>query len=177
MESEKKRFDYLNFAYGIGAAIVITGAMAKFLGWEFANQLFLFGLSAEAIVFTISAFEYKQIEKTETDSKWEQLFPELVSGTGGPANIEDQITKENATTSDSVSQTFHQLNEVIKNLNAATGQLTKSIENINNNLVKTETGSKKFDLEFGELQGNISKLNEFYSDLLIVAGRKEQRSA
>ena len=54
---KKGKLSPLNVAYGVGAAVVITGAMFKFLNWRFANEMLFVGLLTEAIVFFISAFE------------------------------------------------------------------------------------------------------------------------
>ena len=78
MSSNKKKgkLDPITFIYGFGAAVVLVGAMFKFLGWNFANEMFILGLSIEAVVFLISAFE-RQTE--DDDYKWEQVFPQLTS--------------------------------------------------------------------------------------------------
>ena len=43
--------------YGIGAAVVIIGAMFKIQHWPFASLLLVVGLSTEAVIFFFSAFE------------------------------------------------------------------------------------------------------------------------
>jgi len=75
--SAKKRLDPITLLYGIGASIVLVGAMFKFVGWAFANELFIIGLSVEAVIFFISAFEMKKDEK---EYNWEQVFPQLEDG-------------------------------------------------------------------------------------------------
>ncbi|MGB1246690.1 MAG: gliding motility protein GldL, partial [Flavobacteriaceae bacterium] len=51
----------LNMAYGLGASIVILGALFKILHWELGplngSVLLAVGLITEAIIFAISAFE------------------------------------------------------------------------------------------------------------------------
>ena len=42
--------------YGLGAAVVIVGALFKILHWEGANQMLMVGLLTEAFIFAISAF-------------------------------------------------------------------------------------------------------------------------
>jgi len=58
--------------YGIGAAIVIFGAMAKILHWPGANYWIGLGLTTESLIFLISAFEPV---KEEVD--WTLVYPEL----------------------------------------------------------------------------------------------------
>jgi gliding motility-associated protein GldL len=66
--------------YGIGAAVVIIGAMFKILHWEGANEMLMIGLSTEAIIFFLSAFEPQH---SELD--WSKVYPELSEDFDGPA--------------------------------------------------------------------------------------------
>lgn len=61
--------------YGIGAAVVIIGAMFKIQHWAFASELLIVGLSTEALIFFFSAFEplHEEID-------WTLVYPELRSG-------------------------------------------------------------------------------------------------
>src|SRR3990172_123399 len=147
MKNRDNVFDYVNFAYGAGAAVVIMGAMAKFLGWDFANQLFMVGLTTEAIVFLISAFEFKELTKRRTDYKWEKLFPELLTDTGEQKHIVDEfagVMNEHSSTAAAIAGSLTQLDDAIKHLNTATAQLVQSMNNINNNIIKAEDDSLKF---------------------------------
>jgi gliding motility-associated protein GldL len=65
--------------YGIGAAVVILGAMFKILDWPFASLMIGVGLSTEAAIFFLSAFEPKQ---EEVD--WSKVYPELASDEPAP---------------------------------------------------------------------------------------------
>ncbi len=68
--------------YGIGAAVVIVGALFKILHWEGANEMLFIGLSTEAIIFFLSAFEPKH-----NDPDWSRVYPELADDFDGePAN-------------------------------------------------------------------------------------------
>jgi gliding motility-associated protein GldL len=58
--------------YGIGAAIVIMGALFKIMHWPFAGMMLTVGLSTEAVIFFFSAFE-----PLHEDPKWELVYPEL----------------------------------------------------------------------------------------------------
>jgi gliding motility-associated protein GldL len=58
--------------YGIGAAVVILGAMFKILDWPGATLMIGVGLTTEAIIFFLSAFEpgAKEVD-------WAKVYPEL----------------------------------------------------------------------------------------------------
>tara|TARA_B110000908_G_scaffold22361_1_gene25327 strand:- start:676 stop:1479 length:804 start_codon:yes stop_codon:yes gene_type:complete len=61
--------------YGIGAAIVIMGALFKIMHWPFAGPMLVVGLSTEAVIFFFSAFE-----PIHEDPNWELVYPELALG-------------------------------------------------------------------------------------------------
>lgn len=58
--------------YGIGAAVVIVGAMFKIQHWPFASVLLVAGLSTEAVIFFFSAFE-----PLHEEVDWSLVYPEL----------------------------------------------------------------------------------------------------
>jgi gliding motility-associated protein GldL len=58
--------------YGIGAAVVIVGAMFKINHWAGASEMLVVGLSVEALIFFLSAF---QPNPHEVD--WTKVYPEL----------------------------------------------------------------------------------------------------
>ena len=58
--------------YGIGAAIVIVGALFKIIHLKFANELLIVGLLTEAGIFFLSAFE-----KPHVEYDWALVYPEL----------------------------------------------------------------------------------------------------
>ncbi len=80
--SSKKLF---NMAYGLGASVVIMGALFKILHWEInlgfmvlnGGILLAIGLITEAIIFAISAFE-----PVDDDLDWALVYPELAGGMG-----------------------------------------------------------------------------------------------
>lgn len=67
--------------YGIGAAVVIIGAMFKILHLEGANYMLMIGLTVEAIIFFLSAFEPPHAEPD-----WSKVYPELAEDYEGPVS-------------------------------------------------------------------------------------------
>ena len=51
--------------YGLGASIVIVGALFKILHWQGANQMLTIGLLTEAAIFLLSAFEHLVVAPDE----------------------------------------------------------------------------------------------------------------
>jgi gliding motility-associated protein GldL len=66
--------------YGMGAAIVIVGAMFKIMHWPGAGPMLVIGLSTEAVIFFFSAFEppHEEID-------WSLVYPELAGMHGEEA--------------------------------------------------------------------------------------------
>jgi gliding motility-associated protein GldL len=71
----QKKLSTMNMVYGLGAAIVIIGALFKIQHWPYGSAILTAGMIVEAIVFTISAFE-----KQGDDLDWSLVYPELAGG-------------------------------------------------------------------------------------------------
>lgn len=80
--------DVMPKIYGIGAAVVILGAMFKILDWQFANIMIGVGLTTEAIIFFLSSFEPKQEEMD-----WSKIYPELADGSSKKSKGDDVSAK------------------------------------------------------------------------------------
>lgn len=65
---------FFNFAYSIGAAVVIWGALFKILHLPGGNTLLSIGMGTEVLMFVLTAFD-----RPGRDYKWEQVFPVLES--------------------------------------------------------------------------------------------------
>ena len=63
-----------NFAYSIGAAIVILGALFKILHLPGGNVLLSVGMGTEVLMFILTAFD-----RPAKEYKWEEVFPVLDS--------------------------------------------------------------------------------------------------
>ena len=61
---------FFNFAYSIGAAIVIWGALFKILHLPGGNFLLSLGMGTEVLMFTLTAFD-----RPPRNYKWEDVFP------------------------------------------------------------------------------------------------------
>jgi uncharacterized membrane-anchored protein YhcB (DUF1043 family) len=68
-----KGFKYLkNLIIGIGASVVLLGALFKLESWEGASMMLIIGLSVEAFIFA-----FLGIIGPEKDYYWEKLYPGL----------------------------------------------------------------------------------------------------
>lgn len=171
MEESKKSFDYLNLAYGIGAAIVIVGAMFKFLGWEFANQMFLIGLTTEAVVFVISGFEWRGSTRK---LDWVKVFPQLDEAYDGDMQHVDlsksfELYYRNT---ESIIESVDALNKAVIKLSEVSENLTDSVERLGKSMEKIESSSADYGEELDLLKEKVRKMNAFYNDASIAIGRR-----
>lgn len=131
--------------YGIGAAVVILGALFKIQGWTGAGLMLTAGLGTEALIFFFSAFE-----PLHEDVDWTLVYPELAGmhdddemeampqrrtrvaetysggGGGGGAASSGALTRfdqmlENA---EITPDLFERLGQGLKNLNTTTAKLS-----------------------------------------------------
>ena len=70
----------MGFAFGLGAAVVIIGALFKIMHWPFCNEMLIIGLGTEAVLFTLSSFQL-----THAEPDWSVYYPYLVP-------VEDRAT-------------------------------------------------------------------------------------
>ncbi len=90
--------------YGIGAAVVIVGALFKILHLPFANELLIVGLTTEALIFFLSAFETPHEEYD-----WTLVYPELAG-----MDAHSKKTSKLSSGNDSVSQQLDKMLEDAK---------------------------------------------------------------
>lgn len=80
--------------YGIGASVVIVGALFKIQHYEGAGLMLGIGLGTEAVIFLLSAFEpmHKEVD-------WAKVYPELADDYTGPAKPKNKQIGDKASAS------------------------------------------------------------------------------
>lgn len=63
---------FMGYVYGWGAAVVLIGALFKLEHWQYSGLLLTIGLSTEALIFFLSAFE-PPMDLPD----WGKVYPEL----------------------------------------------------------------------------------------------------
>ena len=159
---------FMNMAYGLGAAIVIIGALFKITHMEFGfidgNLMLTLGLVTEAIIFALSAFE-----PVDDDLDWSLVYPELAGGQG-----EDK--KEN-----SQGLLSKKLDELLKDakidgeLMASLGDSIKNFEGAAKNMsstVDSVEATKKYGEELSLAAAQMESLNSLYKVQLESANKQ-----
>jgi gliding motility-associated protein GldL len=104
--------------YGIGAAVVIIGALFKIEHWAYADTMLIVGLGTEAVIFFLSAF---QPQAHEHD--WSLVYPELNDGY-------DPSTSNQVKGNDAKGLTM-KLDDMLKNANVTPEALTSLGQGLN----------------------------------------------
>ncbi|MBS1486227.1 MAG: gliding motility protein GldL [Bacteroidetes bacterium] len=110
--------------YGIGASVVIVGALFKIQHWNGANEMLIIGLSVEAGIFFLSAFEPKHAEVD-----WSKVYPELAEDFEGSAT--PTATRiSNKPSGDHPVLTFSEMLKANKIDDNLLGNLAKGLNNL-----------------------------------------------
>jgi gliding motility-associated protein GldL len=108
--------------YGLGASVVILGALFKIMHWPFGNAMLIAGLITESLVFAYSAFE-----PVDDDLDWALVYPELA---GGPASEREKaLIEENK---DSEAILSKKLDEMLKDARIDASLMNSLGESIRN---------------------------------------------
>ena len=170
-KSTKKLF---NMAYGLGASVVIIGALFKILHWEFGpltgGLLLAVGLITEALIFAISAFE-----PVDDEYDWSLVYPELAGGMGMNRKNEAEDIKETET---SLSKKLDNLLEeagIDANLMESLGSSIKNFEGAAKGIAPTVDAmqsTKKYSDEMVQAAAQMESLNSLYKVQLESASRQ-----
>lgn len=158
--NNKGKLDLTTFFYGFGAAVVLVGSMFKFVGWDYANELFITGLSIEALVFLVSAFERTTDDK---DYQWENVFPQLTSNSSNSDGVNMNSYQD---AMKQFSGTLTELSEQIRGLNSSLNSVKE--EMANNAKASKEMHDKVngFNQQIGEYNEHMQKINSKYREFL-----------
>jgi gliding motility-associated protein GldL len=168
---------HMNFAYGMGAAVVIIGALFKITHIEFGvitgNLMLTIGLVVEALIFALSAFE-----PVDDDLDWTLVYPELANGKAvGPKKAKVE------TPSDAQGLLSQKLDAMLKDakidgeLMASLGSSIKNFESAAKGIAPTVdsiNSTKKYSEELTLAAAQMESLNSLYKIQLQSASRNAQ---
>lgn len=165
MAQSKATKKVFNMAYGIGASVVIIGALFKILHWDFGyglsgNNLLMIGLIVEAAIFFISAFE-----PVEDELDWSLVYPELAGGQTANAKAKKEEPQ------DAQGLLSKKLDEMLKEakldgeLMASLGDSIRSFEGAAKGIAPTAeamSSTKKYSEEMALAAAQMESLNSLY---------------
>ena len=159
----------MNFAYGMGAAVVIVGALFKIQHWAGASIMLIIGLGVEALIFGLSAFD-----PVDEELDWSLVYPELA---GGQAKKKDE---KPADAQGLLSQKLDNLLKDAKIDGALMESLGSSIRNFESAAkgisptVDSIASQKKYSEEMSMAAAQMESLNSLYKVQLESASRNAE---
>ncbi len=181
--------------YGLGASVVIIGALFKIQHWAGAGIMLTVGLTTEAIIFFFSAFE-----PLHEELDWTLVYPEL-AGITDPEEIEfqdnNQIEKSGSGTgmlerfdeimgqADISPEVFTRLGEGLNKLNqtarnmsdiseasVATNEYVSNFRNAAESLSSMTTNYARSTETLNSSVNNLSQVYERTADVVNQSGQK-----
>lgn len=160
-------------AYGLGASVVIIGALFKILHWEFGpltgGLLLAVGLITEALIFAISAFE-----PVDDEYDWSLVYPELSGGSTNGKNAAKEAKEAEGLLSRKLdellkeanidAQLFDSLGNSIRNFEGAAKGIAPTADAIEH--------TKKYSEELSQAAAQMESLNSLYKVQLESASRQ-----
>jgi len=143
---KSKSFKYAkNLIIGVGAAVVLMGALFKLQSWPYASEMLIIGLSVEALIFLMLG-----VLGPDKDYYWEKLYP-------GLSEYESNIAP----------LTAGDLGKVAKPLNAdaVEANLSGMLEELKS--MSTNLGSLKAlqEIDFSGTSEQVQAMGNFYARL------------
>jgi gliding motility-associated protein GldL len=163
----------MNFAYGMGAAVVIVGALFKIIHFEIGpltgNVMLTIGLVTEAIIFALSAFE-----PVDQDLDWSLVYPELA---GGNAKSKTAIKEDAQGLLSQKLDTMLKEAKVDGELMSSLGNSIRNFESAAKGIAPTVdsmVGQKKYSEELSMAAAQMESLNSLYKVQLESASRNAE---
>ena len=162
----------MNFAYGMGAAVVILGALFKITHLEFGfitgNLMLTIGLVTEALIFGLSAFE-----PVDNELDWSLVYPELAGGEAKAKAKKEDATDAQGLLSKKLDSMLKEakidgalmesLGNSIKNFEGAAKAISPTVDSV--------ASTKKYAEEMTKAASQLETLNGLYQVQLQSAER------
>ncbi|MDN3674617.1 gliding motility protein GldL [Flavobacterium branchiarum] len=166
----------MNFAYGMGAAVVIIGALFKITHFEIGpltgTLMLSIGLVTEALIFALSAFE-----PVDEELDWTLVYPELANG---QAKVKVAKAEKTADAQGLLSQKLDVMLKEAKidgELMASLGNSIKNFESAAKGIAPTVdsiASTKKYSEELSTAAAQMESLNSLYKVQLESASRNAE---
>lgn len=154
-----KRF--MTVAYGLGASIVIIGALFKITHIPGANEALFIGMITEAIIFALSA-----LQKPHVEPDWSKVHPQLREDYhGGEGDfVEQKVVAGGGQTNqlDAMLQEADINEEVIARLGSGLKKLSESTAKMND-MAKATTANDEFVDKLKGASKSVTTLSDSYN--------------
>ncbi len=153
---KSKGFKYFkNLIIGLGAAIVLVGALFKIQSWPYASEMLTVGLLTEAGLFLMLG-----LLGPDKDYYWEKLYPGLddygsriepVTSGGGGSSMAISSPLDGARMEGQLAGILGEM----QSMNGNTGDMAKSMMSL----------KALQEADFGQVSDQMKKMGDFYANL------------
>jgi gliding motility-associated protein GldL len=161
----------MNFAYGMGAAVVIIGALFKLMHWPGAGAMLIIGLSTEALIFGLSAFD-----PVDNELDWSLVYPELAGGEAKKKDLKEDPKDAQGLLSQKLDNMLREA-KIDGELMASLGTSIRNFEGAARGISPTVdaiASTKKYSEEMNMAAAQMESLNSLYKIQLESASRNAQ---
>jgi gliding motility-associated protein GldL len=151
--------------YGIGAAVVIIGALFKILHLTGADEMLMIGLTTEAVIFFLSAFE-----PPHQEPDWSKVYPELSEDYEAPATPTRVSNKPTASLTQQLDASLEKAKigpELLDSLGKGLTNLAESAKKMSN-LSDAAVATNDYANNVKKASGQLLEMNKSY-DVAIKA--------
>ncbi|GAA0755329.1 type IX secretion system motor protein PorL/GldL [Psychroflexus lacisalsi] len=163
MAKSNNRKKIMSMVYGLGAAIVIIGALFKIqhisIGPITGGLMLTIGLITEAVIFTISAFE-----PVEKDLDWSKVYPELAGFETTSQKMKNDLEEESGLLSQKLDNMLKEA-KIDSKLMESLGESIKNFEGAARNIKPTADSmesQRKYSEELTLAATHMESLNNLY---------------
>lgn len=161
VQSDKMQ-NFVRYAYGWGASIVLIGALFKLQHWPNAGIMLTIGLSTEAFIFFLSVWEH-----VHKEPKWEKVYPQLAPD----YDAEMEEGQAFGTLSGGLAATEKMLKEakfgpkLLEDLSSSLHGLKDNVSKISS-AVDASIATSEYGQKVKEASKNLGDLNRSYSEAI-----------
>jgi len=166
----------MNMAYGLGAAVVIIGALMKIihkdLGPLTGSMLLTIGLVTEALIFALSAFD-----TPDEEYQWELVYPEL---NDGKAKLSSKKSEKRESPEGILTKKLDQLLKEAKIDGALVKSLGENIKNLNataSSMDGSVGATNRYNDEMAKATAQMESINDLYKAQLESASKQAEINA
>lgn len=150
----------MGYLYGWGASVVIVGALFKIMHWPGSGAMLTIGLSLEAIIFFVSAFE-----PVHMDLDWSLVYPELSHAHSAEEEHHEEALEDKGTVTEQLDKMLEEAKigpELIESLGAGLIGLKDQTEKLNK-LTDASVATEEFVSNVKGASSSASQLSDTLS--------------
>ncbi len=155
--------NFMKYAYGVGAAVVILGALFKIMHWPFANAMLIAGMGTEVFIFAVSAFE-----PLHHEVEWSRVYPQLSEDYDADFNFgqeegEELSPEEQMALAEGSLKNMELTPDLFQSL---TGSLTGLRDNVSKlaQIEDATVATNEYATKVREASGKVAELNNGYNN-------------